>query len=76
MIKKMKNVTFRVQEDTLKRAREKAGKERRSLNNLVGQWFKNYSAAQNETFDVRQYLNRIKGVKIGRKFTRVEMNAR
>lgn len=72
----MKNVTFRIQEDMLRKAREKAGKEKKSLNNLVNQWLKNYSGVQDETFDVGKYLDRIKGVKIGRKFTREEMNER
>ena len=76
MIKKMKNVTFRIQEDMLRKAREKAGKEKRSLNRLIDQWLRSYSATQDETFDVRKYLDRIKGVKIGRTFTREEMNAR
>ena len=76
MIKKMKNVTFRIQEDMLRKAREKAGKEKRSLNHLIDQWLRSYSATQDETFDVRKYLDRIKGVKIGRTFTREEMNAR
>lgn len=76
MIKKMKNVTFRIQEDMLRKAREKAGKERKSLNNLINQWLKNYSATQDEAFDVHKYLERVRGVKIGRKFTREEMNER
>ena len=76
MIKRMKNVTFRIQEDMLRKVREKAGKERRSLNNLIDQWLRSYSATQDETFDVRKYLARIKGVKIGHKFTREEMNDR
>jgi len=76
MIKKMKNVTFRVPEDSLVKAREKATKEKRSLNELINQWIKNYSAVKDEFFDVRKYLGRIKGVKISRKFTREEMNER
>ena len=76
MIKRMKNVTFRIQEDSLNKAREKATKEKRSLNKLINQWIKNYTVTKDETFDVRKYLGRIKGVKIGRKFTREEMNER
>jgi len=76
VIKKMTNVTFRIQEDMLRKAREKAGKERKSLNHLVNQWLKNYSVAQDAAFDVRKYLDRVKGVKVGRKFTREEMNER
>lgn len=76
MIKKMTNVTFRIQENMLRKAREKAVKERKSLNNLVNQWLKNYSVAQDAAFDVHKYLDRVKGVKIGRKFTREEMNER
>lgn len=76
MIKKMKNVTFRIQEDSLLKAREKATKEKRSLNKLINQWIKNYSATKGEAFDMHTYLGRIKGVKIGCKFTREEMNER
>lgn len=76
MIKKMKNVTFRIQEEPLNKAREKAAKEKRSLNKLINQWIKNYSATKDEVFDVRQYVKRIKGEKIGRTFTREEMNER
>lgn len=76
MIKKMANVTFRIQEDMLRKAREKAVRERKSLNNLVNQWLKSYSVAQDAAFDVHKYLNRVRGVKIGRKFTREEMNER
>lgn len=76
MIKKMKNVTFRISEESLNKAREKAAKEKRSLNKLINQWIKNYSATKDETFDVRRYMKRIKGEKIGRTFTREEMNER
>ncbi len=76
MIKIMRNVTFRVQEDSLVKAREKAGREKRSLNALINQWIKNYSAAKEEGFDAYKYLSRFRGVKIGRKFTREEMNER
>ena len=76
MIKKMTNVTFRIQEDMLRKAREKAGKERKSLNHLVNQWLKNYSVVQDVAFDVHRYLDRVRGAKIGRKFTREEMNER
>lgn len=34
------------------------------------------SVISSEIFDVYKYLNRINGVKVGRKFTREEMNAK
>lgn len=51
----------------LKKAREKARKQRQRLKN---------SKIQGGTFDVYKYLDRIKEVKIGHKFTREEMNDR
>ena len=76
MIKKAKNVTFRIQEDLLKKARAKALKEHQSLNKLVSQWLKNYAAGKGQQMDYMSFMAKLDNIKIGKKFTREEMNER
>ena len=76
MVKRMTNVTFRIQEESLLKARSKALKEHRSLNNLINHWIKNYVGVADRDFNLHEYVKQFKNIKIGQKFTREERNAR
>ena len=76
MIKKATNITFKVDEDVLSKAREKALVEHQSLNSLVNQWMKNYTYKKENSTSYLEFMKQFDGIKIGKKFTRKEMNER
>ncbi len=76
MIKKATNITFKVDEDVLAKAREKALVEHQSLNSLVNQWMKNYTYKKENQTSYLEFMKQFDGIKIGKKFTREEMNER
>ena len=76
MVKKAINVTFKVEEGVLAKAREKALTEHQSLNSLVNQWMKNYTYIKNGRPSYLEFMKQFDGIQIGKKFTRKEMNER
>ena len=72
----MKNITLNADERLIKKAREKAEQEHRSLNVAFREWLSRY-VHQNEFSSNYQSLMRdLKYAKAGRKFTREELNER
>jgi hypothetical protein len=78
----LQNITLSLDKDLIVTAREQAQREHTTLNalvrELVAQYVRRKSKAEGEE-RVRKYrelMKRLKYVKIGRKFTREEMNAR
>lgn len=72
----LKNITLSADEKLIKKAREKAQREFTTLNASFRQWLKQYT---NSTLKIKDYdllMQSLKYVKIGKKFTRAEMNER
>ncbi len=71
----MKNITLSAEEALIARAREKARKENRSLNDAFRDWLGIY-VGQEKIFDLDHFLDKFKHIKTGGPYTRDEMNER
>ena len=72
----LKNITLSADEKFIKKAREKAQREFTTLNASFRQWLKQYTSSTFKTKDYDILMQSFKYVKIGKKFTRSEMNER
>ncbi|HDQ13228.1 MAG TPA: hypothetical protein ENN41_00230 [Sediminispirochaeta sp.] len=73
----MKNITFNLDENLIRRAREKARREHRSLNKLVKQWLSEWTYETKRTENYNKLMERLQGsCEPGGKFSRDEMNER
>ena len=72
----VKNITFSAEEDLIRRARERAARERTTLNDEFRRWLEKY-AERPETGDAFALLmEHFAYVQPGRSFSRDEMNER
>jgi hypothetical protein len=73
----MKNITFSADERLIEAARERARRERTTLNSEFRRWLESY-ASPRDADDIRRLLERLRSYAGtgGRKFTRDEMNER
>ena len=72
----LKNITLSAPEELIKQAREKAAKEKSSLNERFREWLMSYVNAKEFDAEYRRLLDRLGYANAGRKFTRDEMNER
>jgi len=72
----IKNITFNAEEALLRKAREKAMHERKSLNVLFRDWLSRYVNQDDVSNDYHTLMKRLKHIVPGRKFSREEMNER
>jgi len=72
----LKNITLSAESDLILKARQKAVKEKRSLNSLFRNWLDQYVGKDRHKLDFDVLMDRLKHVSAGRKFTREEMNER
>jgi len=72
----VKNITLSAPEELIKQAREKAAKERTSLNERFREWLKSYIGVKNFDSEYKKLVERLDYVDSGGKFTRDEMNER
>lgn len=63
----LKNITFSAEEKLIKKAREKAGRERTTLNSLFRQWLKKYTNFSFKPDDYDLLMKSLKYVKTGKK---------
>lgn len=72
----LQNITLSADGATVRKARERAVREHRSLNRVFRTWLAGYATAQkaDEEYDV--LMSRLSYARPGRKFTRDEMNER
>ena len=73
----MKNITFSADEKLIAKAREKARREKTTLNNRFREWLERY--AKNKEKRAEEYeklMDRLSNVQVSRKYTREEMNER
>jgi len=72
----VRNITLSADETVLRRAREKAVSENRSLNHAFREWLERYAGRENAADAFDALLKRLSYVRPGRKFSREEMNER
>ena len=72
----LKNITLSAEEELIKKAREKAQKERTTLNATFRQWLKQYvnSSLHGKDYDI--LMKSLNYAKSGKTFTRNDLNER
>ncbi len=71
-----KNITFSADDELIRQAREKAGRERTTLNNAFRDWLRRYVAGGARTSDLSAFMDSLDYARPGRKFSRDKMNER
>ena len=72
----MKNVTLSADDDLIRRARDKAGKQRTTLNALFRSWLWRYVGRPGGGTDFEDLMDRLSYADSGGRFTRDELNER
>ncbi|TGL31539.1 antitoxin [Leptospira koniambonensis] len=72
----MKNVTFRIDENLIQKARAKAIDLNKSLNELFVEWLTTFSNDNRESLDYKKYISKYSHIKIKEKYSRDQMNER
>ena len=72
----LRNITFSAEDRILEAARRKAARERRSLNEVFREWLSRYVDRDNAAERFDSLMNRLRYVRSGKKFSRIEMNER
>lgn len=72
----LKNITLSAEEALIEKARDKAGRERTTLNATFRQWLRQYVSRTAKTTDYRSFMESLGYARPGRKFTRDELNER
>jgi hypothetical protein len=72
----VKNVTLSADEDLIEQARLAAKARHTTLNAAFREWLAQFSEQQGHTQEFDALMDRLKYVKVDRKFTRDEMNER
>lgn len=72
----VKNITFSADEDLIEQARERARREKKTLNTAFREWLAEYSGRRDRSKDYRELMKRLSYVRPGRKFTREEATSR
>jgi hypothetical protein len=70
------NVTFSISPLLLRKAREKAVGDQKTLNALFRDWVENYVRGQRPSSDYKALMAHLKHVDSGRTFSREELNER
>jgi len=71
-----KNITLSADEGLIRRARAKAAREKRSLNNAFREWLAGYSAQDNTDQEYDALMKRLSHIRLHGPYTREEMNER
>ena len=72
----IKNITLSAEEELIRKARDKARRERTTLNATFRQWLQQYVARSAKTADLRSFMDSLSYARPGRKFSRDELNER
>jgi hypothetical protein len=72
----MKNITLSANEKLIEEARQKARKERTTLNALFRQWLGSYVARGRWASEYAELMEQLSYVRPGRTFSREELNER
>jgi len=72
----VKNITLSAEESLIEQARIAAKAQHTTLNAAFREWLTQFSARQGHAQEFDSLMDRLKYVKVNRKFTRDEMNER
>jgi len=72
----IKNITLSADEVLIRKAREKAGQEHKSLNAVFRDLLSRYVGQENKAQEFKRLMKNLGHVSPGQKFTRDEMNER
>lgn len=72
----LKNITLSAEEELIEKARDKARREKTTLNATFRQWLRQYVNRTAKPADDHAFMDSIRYAKPGRKFTRDELNER
>lgn len=73
----LKNITFSVDEDMIKKARQKATLEKKSLNEVFRLWMEEYVGRRNRAKEYNALMKKLSYVNLGGgKLTREQMHER
>jgi hypothetical protein len=72
----VKNITLSAEEELIRKARDKARRERTTLNATFRQWLRAYVSRSAKTSDYASFMDSLGYARPGRKFSRDELNER
>jgi hypothetical protein len=72
----LKNITLSAEEELIQRARDKARRERTTLNATFRRWLNQYVNRSSKTADYASLMDSLGYARPGRKFSRDELNER
>lgn len=72
----LKNITLSTDDKLLQKAREKALKNKKTLNMLFREWLEEYTRDNSNQLNYKELMKHLEHVKVGRKFSREELNER
>jgi hypothetical protein len=72
----LKNITLSADEELISKAREKALREKTTLNETFRGWLREYVNVETRVRNFDELMQSLSYVRPGRKFSRKEMNAR
>ncbi len=72
----VKNITLSAEEDLIEQARLVARSQHKTLNLAFREWLRQYTAQNGSRQEFTNLMERLKGVRAGRHFSREEMNER
>jgi len=72
----LKNITLSASEELIRKAREKARREKTTLNATFRQWLRQYVNKNAKTSDYYAFMDSLDYASPGRKFSREELNER
>lgn len=71
-----KNITLSADENIIKKARQRARKQKTTLNNEFRKWLEKYAGGDSLEGHYNHIMKRMEYVKAGKHFTREELNER
>ncbi len=71
-----KNITLSVEESLIRKARQRAAEEHKSLNEIFRDWIARYVGVEGRSERYRSLMKRLAHARPGRTFSRDEMNER
>ncbi len=72
----LKNITLSADEELIRKGREKARQEHSTLNANFRSWLRQYVNRNTKTTDFRAFMESFNYARLGRKFSRDELNDR
>jgi hypothetical protein len=72
----VKNITLSAEEELIERARQRAAREKRTLNAAFRDWLQRYAGAETGRHEYSELMGRLAHVRNSRHLSRDEMNER